>query len=878
MKVLKKLLKIIFLFFVVIFIFLYCAFLFILPPIFNNSQIVDKIEQIIKDKNNLNIDIDNLRLTTYPNLSFKIKAKHLSLISNNHAHAVNLDNIAIFYNLFSKKMNKIISDYIYIEPDTLSEIFSNKKSDNKPLEIDLSIFPYVNVKKIEINNYKSEKDYFLITINNIEGKRKKNNYNFSFNSDLTSSNLKNPVFIKSENNIYINNSGIYAKNLDIMFGSAKLEFDGKIIDKNKKSDLKIIGNNIPVSDLETSLLYFQKLKKKGKVFIENFYDFSGDIDVNLLYKDGGFYGACVANNLKASTVLFNVPVSFNKAVFNFENRTVKSNSFGLIGGEKLYSSFELSDLATDKQKVKGSVKAQLSDKIVDKYVPQTRLKGSADVSVDYTVQKGIINVNYLLKLSQGSDLYYKNANLGLENINRRLFVKTVKTPEKLVITNYDYSIVDSGEITNILLGEGLLLKDNSHLALNYITCKTNGYAPVSITGSFGKYVDGGYFDGDLKYNAKDERITGNFTVVDSKYKDFYLKKAVITANDNVMKILADGTYDNSEFNWDLSAKNDFRKKIHIYNMDFFLDELVVNTAKTTSKLKTKDIDIPDSVEDIKIDIDKWQIKMNKISKNRIVVTDILMSGSLKDDVFKFSMPSVKFADGTLNAKGKYNFSNHSAFVDFNANNINSDIVADVLFNLPDEIHGFASAKFHAQTEANLSNIKAHADFEIKDGYLLKLGSTEFMIKKSRKLKRPIKIRISDIINVDITKSKALSSDIKGSFDIDNYDMKDLKLTSQQKYLSLLIEGDYDIKDQDANLKLWGRYNKSAEKGIRIMYVPLSWIIKIVFRPEKTMDIYKDKIEEVPSVISKPEDEQAFRVKLKGNLNNNNVKVELKRII
>ena len=113
---------------------------------------------------------------------------------------------------------------------------------------------------------------------------------------------------------------------------------------------------------------------------------------------------------------------------------------------------------------------------------------------------------------------------------------------------------------------------------------------------------------------------------------------------------------------------------------------------------------------------------------------------------------------------------------------------------------------------------------------------------------------------------------------DNYDMKDLKLTSQQKYLSLLIEGDYDIKDQDANLKLWGKYNKSAEKGIRILFVPLSWIVKIVFRPEKTMDVYKDKIEEVPSVISKPEDEQAFRVKMKGNLNNNNVKVELKRII
>ena len=876
MDVLKKLFKFFITSFAVVFILLYCTFLFVLPPVFNNSHIVDKVEQIIKEKNNLSINIDNLRLTTYPNLSFKIKTEHLSLLNDNQAHAVNLNNTAIFFNLFGKKLNKIKSDYIYIEPETLKEIFSKTDKKNKSVNLNESFFPNVDVKKIEINNYKSESDYVLISVSNLAGKKNKSNYNLNFEADIKSSKLKNPVYIKSNENIYVSNNALYAKKADIMFGNSKLELDGKITDKNKNSDLKITGKNIPVSDLESSLLYFQKFKKKGKVFIENFYDFSGSIDVNLLYKDGGLYGKCITNELSAKTVLFNVPVKFEKAVFNFENKTIKSDAFGLIGGEKLHSTFELTDLASENRKVEGSVKAQLSDRIADKYIPQTKIKGNAAVSVNYTVKKGIINVNYLLKLNKGSDLYYKNANLGLDDVNRRLFVKTIKTPDKLEITNYDYSIVDNGKITNILLGNGLLLKENEHLALNYITCKTNVYAPVSVTGSFGKYVNGGFFQGDLKYNAKEERVSGKFTVVDSKYKDFYLNKALITADDNVMKIVADGTYDGSEFNWDLAAKNDFRKKIHIYNMDFFLDKLEINVNK--SKPKKSNIEIPDSVEDIKIDIDKWKIKMNRISKDRIVLTDILMSGSLKNEVFKFLMPNVKFASGSLSAKGRYDFSDDSASVDFVAKDIDSNIVADVLFNLPEQIHGLASAKFHAQSGKNLSNIKAHADFEVKDGYLLKLGSTEFMIKRSRKLKRPIKIRISDIINVDITKSKALSSDLKGSFDIDNFDMKNVKLTSQQKYLSLLIEGNYDIKDQDANLKLWGKYNKSAEKKVRILFVPLSWIIKIVFRPEKTMDIYKDKIKEVPSVISAPQDQQAFRVKMKGNLNNNNVKVELKRII
>ena len=103
------------------------------------------------------------------------------------------------------------------------------------------------------------------------------------------------------------------------------------------------------------------------------------------------------------------------------------------------------------------------------------------------------------------------------------------------------------------------------------------------------------------------------------------------------------------------------------------------------------------------------------------------------------------------------------------------------------------------------------------------------------------------------------------------------MTSQQKYLSFLIEGDYDIENKNANLRLWGKYNEKAQKGIKILYIPLSWIIKIIFRPEHTLDLYQKNIDKVPSINAEPEDTKAFRVKFNGDLNGN-LNVELKSII
>lgn len=690
--------------------------------------------------------------------------------------------------------------------------------------------------------------------------------------------IKETVSIGEKGFIRYSNFSFYLKKFSVSSGQSAVDLDGLLWSKNSKPDVRITGDNLCVSDIHDSLLYFQKIKSHGeKVFIENFKDFAGSIDIKLSYKNNGLFGECIAKNLEARTVLFNVPIFFKEVVFYFNDREVAAQAAGKLGSERVFTSFILNEMAALNQEVSGIVEAGLNDKIVKEYLKDVAIRGCAKTSVTYYVKNKKIDVNYLVKLKSGSDIYYKDANLGLEDFDRRLFVRTHKEGDILKITDYDYSLQDGSEITNIILGSGLLKKEHGHFILDYITCKTNGYAPVSVTGSFGKYVEGGFFDGDLKYDAKKNIITGDFTIVDSNYKDFYLEKAVVSADDKFMKIIANGTYDDFPFNWNLNAENDFNKKIHIYDMELFLEEFVVHKGDYKVKRKKDGNSFSQQLNDIKISIDNWKIKLNKASYNRIIAENISLSGSLNDDIFNFLMSDVLFAKGHLNAKGWYNFANHSSCIDFTADNIDSNIVADVVFGLPDQISGLAAAKLHALSYNKLENIKANASFSIKQGYLQKLGSTEFIIKKSKKVKKSFKFKLSDIINVDISKSKALASDLDGSFVVDNYQMKDICLTSKQKYLSLFLEGDYNIDSNEANLELWGKYNKTMQKKVKILFIPLSWITKILFRDEDTKSLYQNKINQVPDIVANPDEVQAFRVKVNGNINDNNLKVQLKSI-
>jgi len=861
-----------------------------LPSYLNSPKFSNDINHFLYKNFKLHYKAEGFNFKTKYNLRVSLDANKISLFKDFDSDGEIEDEEKLFYTenfhistgtLKHKSVN-FTADYLIFNSEYLKEILPTKKHHSKKARqtSGYSFFNKIDIKHAVLIFSNDKGDKFRFDISNLLLKKEKESSKITFLSEVSSELLKNNVKIGENGYLEIKNRSLRANNLSLRFGDANISINGLIHNSDNGTNFKVSGQNIPVDDLEASLLYFQKLRKKDKVFIENFYDWGGVINIDLNVNNAGIFGICKAVDLFAKSRLFSVPILFKEGKFIFEGREVSSFATGTLGFDKVVSIFKLTNMATKDQTVEGIIQSDLRNQTVSTYVPHTRVKEFASAEVKYHVQNHIIDVDYSLNIKQGANLYFKDANLGLENKNRKLFVHTKKHDDVIELTSYKYSMEDENGYDLILEGKGLFKKINKKFRLQYITAKTDGYAPVSVTGSFSDYLDGGEFEGDLTYDNNSEQITGKFSVVDTKYQKFHVEKADFIADKQNMKITAEGTFHNERFNCNLDAENNFSKrKIHVYDMDLFLDKYYIkgkpNRNKNAKKLKPSDIQR--KINNTEITIDNWKINLNKIIRGRIEFENIHLDGFVKDHIFTLKNSKMNFAQGTMAANGIFDLRKRSAVLDFLAKDINAAIVSDVVLELPKQIEGTASAKIHAKTFNNLDKIIAHADFNIENGALPQLGNKEFYFRKSTS-KEPWKVSLQKIINVDVSK-EAFTSDIKGSFDLNNYDLNNICLTSKQKYLAFVIRGNYGIETKQIDLNLFGKFNKAKEKGIRIFHIPMSWLVRIVLRPDKTNKSYDTELREVPQIQATPNETENFRVKVQGNLSNtDDLNVELKRIV
>ena len=789
----------------------YFFLIFGLPKILNSPKFINKIENLLYEKTRLRVAIQNVDFIINPNLQVRFRAGKISA-DYDAKKVFEISGLESESNLLPFSLNKIYADSVYANIDNLKPVLP-KKNINKNKSFNLSKIPDVYIKKLVV--------------------------------------VYNKNSIKSDKIIFI---------------------------KTHNDDLIIRANDIPVNATLATVLYFQKLQDPKKKFLENFRNYGGTISLNLRYGNNFLNGKIAAQDLRAITVLFNVPIYFKKADFDIVNNELNSKAVGTLGTEKVEHYLNITNLLSAERVVNGSVNAALTDKMSKKYLPENiRIKKHALARVDYNIKNKKIDVKYFLNLPPGADLLYKNAYLGLRKRERRFFARTYKDNDNLYLKTYDYSTIENRIARKIISGNGLFISQNGHLTPQWITCTTNGYAPVSVTGSFGRYVQGGKFKGNLKYDFIKKTITGDFEVIKTVFNNFFVRSAKVTADENLVNITANGRYLDQKFLCGAIVKNDFTDKIIVHSMNLFLDRFnILRQPQPASKRKShkfKDMNqISSKVREIDMDIENWNIKTNTLTMDNIVLNNIELFGSLKDSIFQFFMPELSFANGLLSANGKYNFNDNSSSVDFSAKNIDSNIAAEMLFELKDQIQGIANATLQARTYNNLEDIKAAVFFEINDGFLPKLGNTEFMVSKFRMNK---KIKISSLTNVDLTKAEALSSDIKGSFDFNNYKLENIVITSQHKSVASLINGSYDIKLQDAEVNVYGKYDKLAPRGVKILFIPLNWLIHFALRNDEPQKLYKSELDQIPEIEGQKKNEKYFKIKVKGNLNTEQINVDIK---
>ena len=842
----------------------YTFVVFVLPPVINSKITINKLQSLIHNKTGIETNITGLNLKISPKLTVILNIGSIDA-KNNNVSVADIQNLSLKYELLQKHLTLIGAKNIHINGNSLKQ-FKNKikKKDGGSFEIK-------NIPEIHISNLDYKSDEVNIHVQNADTI----NDIIQLKIAVTSPVLKETLKLGDSGSLQVTDNKLKANKFKITLGNSHLYLDGILVDNNKSPNLDIKGEKLPVSEIMPMVLQIQKSLDPSKKFIENFKNFKGTAKVNLKLNKDGLWGTCTANNIGANSVWFDIPVFFKEAVFNFRGQKVDSIAEGILGKEKVIHTLNITDLLTPERLVIGTMDTTLTKKF--DFVPNLTVLNSVNVNLVYKIKYKKPDVYYNIDIPANSDLIYNSFYLGLRDYKRKIYGNTLKDNDNLYLKKYKYSYSDSKKENVIISGDGLFMKNidkfnPDKFIPQYITCHTNGYAPISVTGAFGEKVKGGEFQGDLKYDFKNNQVLGTFDIIKTRHQDFNIEKAHVVSKNGVFNITSNGLYKGEKYSAELNTKNNIYGETLIYNMKLFLDKLVLETTPDNRKknIKIDSKKISKKVKDIDITINNWEIAINEIIRDKFILKNVKLIGSLKNSIFDFNMQDLFFADGTVHAKGFYNFIKDTSEIIFEAKNINSNKAANMMLNLQNQIEGTANAKVNLKAKNMFKFLDAQCAFEIKEGFLPKLGDTEFMLKNS-------KYKLSEITNFDLTQKELMKDDIKGTFNVHNTELKNINITTWHELSAVFLEGSYEMEKQYADLHLFWHYSKDAPKGIRIFGIPFSMILKVVFRPEHSKKLYESKLLQIPEIKDNNKNSNYYRIRLKGDINNNKTSLELKEI-
>ncbi len=845
-------------------IVLYLGFIFSISLFLNSDNFIKISNNFIKTKYNMNSDISGFKVEISPLLSVKITAKEI-IIKNNDKVGLNIENLNTSVDRLELK--NLDADLVYANLDILKKLKSEKKkSTKKKKSFDINKIPYANIKKIEIVRNEGEK--LSISSNQFVIKENNGIKNLDIILNISLDRVLHPILIGEKGSLCIENKKLTAKNFPLAVGKTRIVIDGNILNDNKLDNFTIKGDKVPVKETLETVLFLQKYGINERKFIENFTDFKGTADIDLVYKDNDLSGIITGNDLFAKFLPFYIPITCKKAEFFIKNGEVKSYAIGTFGTEKLTHELLIKEMYDrQKKEVFGKVNSKITTALAKKYLPSNiKVKNYLDMEVDYYIKQKKPNAKYYINIPANSGIMFNDFHAGIKNKNKKIFAETQKIDKEFFLKDYRFSVQENNKFKDILFGNGYFKIINSKMTPQYITLNTNGYIPNSFVGSFKQYVLGGKFNGALKYSFTTEQITGNFEVIDTIFNHFHVKSASVIADEKTAKIEAGGTYKNEKFNCKTEVKNDFKNKIYVNYMDLFLDKFIVKKSnKSDTPNKKFDFNSPNKklsagVRDINMDINKYNIAVNSIIIKDYPIRNIKVFGSLKNAIFKYNTSEIDFANGKLSANGTYDFNIDSSIIDFTAKNIDSNIVAEKFFNIKNQIQGYANAQLHSKTGKNWENWNATAKFEIQDGALPGLEELEFSVDKNLNKKA----KVSDYIKFNAKKKGNIRSNISGFFKCDDIFIRDIDIRMQHEFTSAYIEGFYNYIIEQGNIDIWGKYDNSIVKQIKVIHIPLNWLVNMLIPTEKKKAETLNRLNKIPPIGIDDNRAKYFRINLKAN--------------
>ena len=838
-------------------------------------------------------------------------------------------------------LNKFGADDLYVDINELQKLSIKESKETKPSPIKIILSNSELYIRKCIVLYRTNNNVLVKLFAKdleITKEREPKHVHFSVLTDIEFDNQRFRLLFKDFDTIYFKNKKLNIDNFKFIVDKSMVQVNG-YMDEKGKYDLNISSKNFAVKNVK-SALDSNLIIPNGKDVLSCFKDLSGNFDFNFNLQKDNIDGSIKVNKISAKLIpLANIPFTITSGYTKIDNKNINLYDFDGYYGTNRINKIQMYGDVKNYAKTADTMIALTGDASNElaKYISKIagfnfELKGLSKFAfkIDYDIS-GKVSVGGGAKIPKGADLLIEGSTISPSKFDRALGIKLSMLKEDLKIEHINYYISDfiaeKGRPTT-----KPLVSVSSHL--NMFNGKIHELTfdiPEPLPSEFfnvlvnQRIFRNGTFCGELKYintNPKNPYIKSNLKLADVRVvgQSLLIKNGFITTNNQNIHINADGRFRRTNYKFESDLQNKILFPVIVKNVDINLDELDVERVLQTfaprpqlteeQRRQIRQRMLENQVKQAKSDVplkyfeveQKTQTEHSNSEEEPIVFQpDLIAIKSCNFNVDKGKYKQINFGDLhanlTLTEKGileiksnKFDFADgistlkvycdmvkQKYSVRLGAKDVNSDVIASSILNLPREISGKASALLELYSDKN-AKLNGRIQFEINNGSITKLGLVQYVLNMASIFRNPVAMispsTLFDLVNVPEGTFKKISGDLRIRDNI--VDRMMIKSSSPQ--LSAFIVGQINLMNFDSSLRIYTKFS-NKNKGLAgfLRNISLNSLAKKSKFGEEEISYYASELAQLPKLETGEENAQVFLTKVDGDVQTTNFISSLKKI-
>ena len=893
------------------------AYLVVLPEFAKSKLLSKTLHKIMYDFTKTELYYDNVKLKTYikPQIDLEIGILKKKKNNKNLIELKNFETSISYNQIFSKKieLNRLLATTLIIKADELLdslEIKQEEKQEKTVCDWKINIYnSQIKLDEMELS-YKQNGAVFDLYSRDIALVQDNNQKNLEFNFEaIISKGSKTYVNIASSsiNEVKIFKDRVEIEKLLVLINNSRLLLSSKIDQKNifinAKSDkftlldvFNLINSNIVIPNGENLLKPLQNP--------------SGQVNFDVNSNNNELSGYININNTKASLKdVSYIPVNISKGRINISKNSIdfidligywgknKNNNVKIYGSIKDYYKTFDSNITIDTVISNEFFKDYLAKLINNTVLHTSKPFGTRII---YKAKNNIMDIVWLAKIPKGVNFGIDDSKSALSDYDRAAKGDFHIEGDKFDIKNINYYIAPDIK-RGIKLKPILILDAKMNLKGQlYSAGFTFGREmPCEFLNIFAgqKLFKKGTVKGNLHVDFKNNipilnaNMKINKTLIPSQR--LFVKNATLKTNSNIIDIQAQGRFKRAKYIFSGKIKNELQPPFVIKNLTLDIDNMDVerflkavnnqnkNVSDDTSNIENEnDIANDEYMFDTSfIRIEDGDFTLHKGNYKEINFGNIEANMTLDENgILKIKSNKFDIADGTSSLFVDCDLKNLKYYVKLGAKDINSDLMAKVLFNLEKEITGRASGIIELYGDKSLK-LNGDMKFIIKEGTIGKIGLVEYVLKIASVFRNPVAMlspgAIMDIVSIP----EGNFEKITGELTIRNNVVNKINIKSYSQTLSALIRGRFDMEKHDTSLRIYTRFSSDKKTMFSFLRnMSLSALAnKVQLNARNDANYYKSELDELPEINVPNEKTQVFLTQVEGDVEHNNFLSSLKKI-